>query len=166
MILKGTSQFIRVGTARRRNLPDSFFCAAIFSFSTFSSSSSASNSIIPSFSKFVEYEWISLLPLVIPPGPHRWGFNIAIPWTAAEPPVIKASPTTPTVRGTMATGSNNRFVNEARTLRLIKAGFCEARNLVVPIAGVDDVDVYKSRWGPPCHTKSRTNVPPDPNLCR
>jgi hypothetical protein len=58
--------------------------------------------------------------------------------------VIKASPTTPTVRGTIVTGSKSKLVNEARTLRLTKSGLCEARNRVVAAVG-DGVDVYETK---------------------
>ena len=51
-----------------------------------------------------------------------------IPFTAAVELVVTNAPT---VRGTIVTGRSKTFVNEARTLRFMSAGFCESRKRVV-----------------------------------
>jgi hypothetical protein len=57
-----------------------------------------------------------------------------MPWTAAEPPVMRTPPTALTVRGTRVTGRRRTFVNEVRTLRLIWAGLWDVRKRAVEVS--------------------------------
>jgi hypothetical protein len=76
-----------------------------------------------SSSSFREYP----LPRAAFPPPQRCGFSIAIPWTAALPPVIR---TPPTARGTIVTGIKSTDVKEASTFRFTCAGLCDDRKRV------------------------------------
>ena len=89
---------------------------------------------------------------------------MAIPCTAAFPPVVsaapKALPTATVVRGTMVTGSRRTSVNEASTLRLTWAGLCEPRKRACSCVVVGTVPCCES-WNSSQACKTRGNKTAD-----